>query len=300
MRNPDPHDGCGARRRRACRSTSTTPRVLTDAAARAACRRPCPGSAPARARGFRATRGPRPPPQEHSRTATDRRPPSCPTRRDRDGFERAAPPCTTGFSLNPTPNTATPMTTKENPCATTAEPPPTPTATPSPSSGAASRRSSSERAATGFTVVLPGDEPLEFRVFLCKDADEAAACLQRHWRGKRAGPGDEARRPAPGVPARPATRPSGARTASASGAALPEAGDPAVRASRPGGRPPADGTHRFPSTPQPTAGAGCGVFLLNRRRCVVRPRRLRGGAAPGGCGLCGRTRILAGPVRVSR
>ena len=34
------------------------------------------------------------------------------------------------------------------------------------------------------TVVLPGDEPLEFRVFLCKDADEAAACLQRHWRGK--------------------------------------------------------------------------------------------------------------------
>ena len=34
------------------------------------------------------------------------------------------------------------------------------------------------------TVVLPGDEPLEFRVFLCKDAEEAAACLHRHGRGK--------------------------------------------------------------------------------------------------------------------
>ncbi len=35
-----------------------------------------------------------------------------------------------------------------------------------------------------FTVVLPGDEPLEFRVFLCKDAEEAASCLHRHWWGK--------------------------------------------------------------------------------------------------------------------
>ena len=35
-----------------------------------------------------------------------------------------------------------------------------------------------------FTVVLPGDEPLEFRVFLCKDAEEAADCLHRHWWGK--------------------------------------------------------------------------------------------------------------------
>ena len=32
-----------------------------------------------------------------------------------------------------------------------------------------------------FTVVLPGDEPLEFRVFLCRGAEEAASCLQRHW-----------------------------------------------------------------------------------------------------------------------
>ena len=36
-----------------------------------------------------------------------------------------------------------------------------------------------------FTVAgfLP-HEPLEFRVFLCRDADEAAACL-RHWWGER-------------------------------------------------------------------------------------------------------------------
>ena len=34
------------------------------------------------------------------------------------------------------------------------------------------------------TVVLPGDERLEFRVFLCKDAEEAAACLHRHGWGK--------------------------------------------------------------------------------------------------------------------
>ena len=78
MRNPDQHDGRGARRRRACRSTSTTPRVLTDAAARAACRRPRPVRHLRRVRGSRATRGPRPPPQEHSRTATDRRPPTLP------------------------------------------------------------------------------------------------------------------------------------------------------------------------------------------------------------------------------
>ena len=90
MRDPDPHDGCGARRRRAGRSTSTTPRVLTDAAARAACRQPCPGRHLPRARGG-ATRGPRPPPQEHSRTATDRRPPKASRRADRDGFERSSP-----------------------------------------------------------------------------------------------------------------------------------------------------------------------------------------------------------------
>ena len=42
-------------------------------------------------------------------------------------------------------------------------------------------RAGSER----ITVVLPGDEPLEFRVFLCRDAEEAAACLHRHWWGKK-------------------------------------------------------------------------------------------------------------------
>ena len=34
------------------------------------------------------------------------------------------------------------------------------------------------------TVVLPGDEPLECRVFVCRDAEEAAACLQRHYWGR--------------------------------------------------------------------------------------------------------------------
>ena len=34
-------------------------------------------------------------------------------------------------------------------------------------------------------VVLPGDEPLEFRVFVCRDAEEAVACLQRHGWGRR-------------------------------------------------------------------------------------------------------------------
>ena len=32
-----------------------------------------------------------------------------------------------------------------------------------------------------FTVVLPGEEPHEYRVFVCEDAEEAAACLHRHW-----------------------------------------------------------------------------------------------------------------------
>ncbi len=33
------------------------------------------------------------------------------------------------------------------------------------------------------TVVLPGEEPHEYRVFVCEDAEEAAACLHRHgWR----------------------------------------------------------------------------------------------------------------------
>ena len=30
-------------------------------------------------------------------------------------------------------------------------------------------------------VVIPGDEPGEYRVFVCENADEAAACLHRHW-----------------------------------------------------------------------------------------------------------------------
>ena len=58
MRNPDQHDGSGARRRRAGRSTSTTPRVLTDAV----CTRRVPpaasGSVPAR--GARLSGHPRP------------------------------------------------------------------------------------------------------------------------------------------------------------------------------------------------------------------------------------------------
>ena len=54
------------------------------------------------------------------------------------------------------------------------------------------------------TVVLPGDEPLEFRVFVCRDAEEAAACLHRHgWGRERPEPVTRARPPARGVPARP-------------------------------------------------------------------------------------------------
>ena len=30
-------------------------------------------------------------------------------------------------------------------------------------------------------VVIPGDEPGEYRVLVCENADEAAACLHRHW-----------------------------------------------------------------------------------------------------------------------
>ena len=30
-------------------------------------------------------------------------------------------------------------------------------------------------------LVLPADEPGDYRVFVCEDADEAAACLHRHW-----------------------------------------------------------------------------------------------------------------------
>ena len=202
MRNPDQHDGSGARRRRAGRSTSTTPRVRTDAvhAPRAAVRVrfcTCPwreALGPPAARGRRRRSTP-----VRRRIGVRQR---FPMRRDRDGFERAAPPCTTGFSLNPTPNTATPMTTKENPSATTAEPPPMPTATPSPSSGAASRRSSSERATNGSRSYSRATN----------GSSSASSCDGTPMRrppassatggGKRAGPGDEARRPARGVPAR--------------------------------------------------------------------------------------------------
>ena len=34
-------------------------------------------------------------------------------------------------------------------------------------------------------VVLPGDKPGTYRVFVCKDADEAAACLHRHRLGRK-------------------------------------------------------------------------------------------------------------------
>ena len=34
-------------------------------------------------------------------------------------------------------------------------------------------------------VVIPGDEPGTYRVFVCADADEAAACLHRHWLGRQ-------------------------------------------------------------------------------------------------------------------
>ena len=94
------HHVRGARRRRAGRSTSTTPRVLTEAAARAACRRfrvgTCSGREALRPPSSRGGRRRSTPVQR--RIGVRQR---FPTRRDRDGFERAAPPCTTGFSLNP-------------------------------------------------------------------------------------------------------------------------------------------------------------------------------------------------------
>ena len=31
----------------------------------------------------------------------------------------------------------------------------------------------------------PGDEPGTFRVFVCEDADTAAACLHRYWHGSK-------------------------------------------------------------------------------------------------------------------
>ncbi len=34
-------------------------------------------------------------------------------------------------------------------------------------------------------VVIPGDAPGTYRVFGCADADEAAACLHRHWLGRQ-------------------------------------------------------------------------------------------------------------------
>ena len=34
-------------------------------------------------------------------------------------------------------------------------------------------------------VVLPGDKPGTYRVFVCKDADEVAACLHRHRLGRK-------------------------------------------------------------------------------------------------------------------
>ena len=34
-------------------------------------------------------------------------------------------------------------------------------------------------------VVIPGDAPGTYRVFGCADADEATACLHRHWLGRQ-------------------------------------------------------------------------------------------------------------------
>ena len=33
--------------------------------------------------------------------------------------------------------------------------------------------------------MLPGDEPGEYRVFVCEDADTAAACVHRYWHGSK-------------------------------------------------------------------------------------------------------------------
>ena len=34
-------------------------------------------------------------------------------------------------------------------------------------------------------VMLPGDEPGTFHVFVCESAEEAAACLHRYWHGSK-------------------------------------------------------------------------------------------------------------------
>lgn len=52
------------------------------------------------------------------------------------------------------------------------------------------RRSADGRLGAGgkrSTDVLPGDEPHEYRVFVCADADEAAACLHRRWWRRQGG-----------------------------------------------------------------------------------------------------------------
>ena len=92
LRNPTRHDGGGARTGRVRRSTLTTARV-SDAAARPERRRPRRVRHWPRARGSRATRGPRPPPQGHSRTATHRRPPAVPGGQSSQGIRpgRTAP-----------------------------------------------------------------------------------------------------------------------------------------------------------------------------------------------------------------
>ena len=46
-------------------------------------------------------------------------------------------------------------------------------------------------------VVLPGNESGAYRVLVCEDADEAAACLHRHWlESQGRAPGRRSRRPA--------------------------------------------------------------------------------------------------------
>ena len=148
--------------------------MLTDAVARAACRRPRPVRYLPGARGSRATRGPRPPPQEHARTATDRRPPTLPDaqrpRRVRAGrtalHHRVQPEPDTEHSNTDDhegePKCDDSRTTTHADRDTIAE---------------FGRRIKEEFLRAGnerIAVVLPGDEPLEFRVFLCEDGDEAA------------------------------------------------------------------------------------------------------------------------------
>ena len=203
MRNPDQHDGSGARRRRTGRSTSTTPRVLTDAAARRRVPPAASGSVPAR--GARLSGHPRPAAAAagalaygdgvsvRQRFPTRRRP-----RRVRAGrtalHHRVQPEPDTEHSSTDD-HEGEPMC-DDSRTTTHAD-------RDTPSSGAASRRSSSARAANGSRSYSRATSR----------SSSASSCAGTPMRrppvssatggGRRAGPGDEARRPAPGVPACP-------------------------------------------------------------------------------------------------